>query len=247
MQTYLAAAPAHLSAARRFTKNLAHAAYRIGEGSTLLRQNFESRGGVLLVGDREAPEIRDPAALCAAVGRECARRNYTGVVLDFEKPPTQDRRSFVRALDRETKKWRLFVPQAYGSDAPNAVMLLCSAVSGGDFRAYLKEAAAKRGAENLALDVERLRMDFPLPCPSGVGTPLSEAELQRRLTAHTFFSPELCARYCTYVDQGNVHFLLYDDAETLNRKVRVAAELGFAAAFFLWPEVEDIAPKLRWQ
>lgn len=246
MQTYLAAAPAHLSAAGRFTKNLAHAAYRIGEGSTLLRQNFESRGGLLLVGDREAPEVRDPAALCAAVMRECARRSYTGVVLDFELSPRPDLRAFAGRLDRETKKWRLFVPQSYGADAPNAVMLLCSAVSGGDFRSYLKEAAAKRGAENLALDVERLRMDFPLPCPSGVGSPLSGAELQKRLTANTFFSPELCARYCTYVEKGAVHFLLYDDAETLNRKVRTAAELGFAAAFFMWPEVEDMAEKLRW-
>ena len=39
---------------------------------------------------------------------------------------------------------------------------------------------------------------------------------------------------------------LYDDAETMNRKVRIAEELGFCAAFFTWPEAEDIAGKLRW-
>lgn len=246
MQIYLSVTPAHQSAAARHTQNLAHVAYRIGQNSTLLRQNFQSRGGLLSISDLDAPQIQDPAALCAAVGRECARRSYVGVVLDFEEPPTPDRRAFVQALDREAKKWRLFVPQSYGADAPEAVMFLCSALSGGNFREYLREWGKKRGAEKLALDVERLRMDFPLPCPSGVGTPLSGEELQKRLTANTFFSPELCARYCTYTDGGAVRFLLYDDAETMNRKVRIAEELGFCAAFFTWPEAEDIAGKLRW-
>lgn len=246
MQIYLSVTPAHQSAAARHTKNLAHVAYRIGQNSTLLRQNFQSRGGLLSISDLDAPRIQDPAALCAAVGRECARRSYTGVVLDFEAPPTPDRRAFVQALDREAKKWQLFVPQSYSSDAPEAVIFLCSALSGGNFREYLQEWVKRRGSSKLALDVERLRMDFPLPCPSGVGTPLSGEELQKRLTSHTFFSPELCARYCTYTDNGAVRFLLYDDAETMNRKVRIAQELGLCAAFFTWPEVEDIAGKLRW-
>lgn len=246
MQTYLSVTPEGQQAALRHTRNLAHVAYRIGPNSTLLRQNFQSRGGLLSVSDLDAPEIRDPGALCAAVGRECARRSYGGVVLDFEQPPTPDRRAFVSRLDREPKRWRLFVPQSYGDDAPGAVMLLCSAISGGDFREYVKEAAAKRGPGKLGLDVERLRMDFRLPCPSGTGTPLSGGELQKRMGQTTFFSPELCARYFTYQQEGQLHFILYDDAETMNRKVRIAEELGFCAAFFTWPEAEDIAGKLRW-
>ena len=202
MQTYLSVTPEGQQAALRHTRNLAHVAYRIGPNSTLLRQNFQSRGGLLSVSDLDAPEIRDPGALCAAVGRECARRSYGGVVLDFEQPPTPDRRAFVSRLDREPKRWRLFVPQSYGDDAPGAVMLLCSAISGGD--------------------------------------------LQKRMGQTTFFSPELCARYFTYQQEGQLHFILYDDAETMNRKVRIAAELGLSAAFFVWPEVEDIAPKIRW-
>ena len=245
MQIYLVAAPAKAQAALRHTRSLAHMAYRIGPNSTLLRQNFQSRGGLLAVSDLEAPEIRDPEALCAAVGRELARRAYQGVLLDFEEPPTADRRAFIRRLSKELGR-RLYVPQAYGGEAPGAVMLLCSAVSGGDFKEYLAEDARKRPAEHLALDVERLRMDFRLPCPSGTGTPLSGGELQKRMGQTTFFSPELCARYFTYQQEGQLHFILYDDAETMNRKVRIAAELGLSAAFFVWPEVEDIAPKIRW-
>lgn len=246
MQTFLAVTPDLQRSAIKHTKYLAHVAYRVGEGSTLLRQDLQSRGGLLHLSDLEAPPIADPGALAVAVVRECHRRNFSGVVLDFEEAATADRHAFVSRLSRELGQRRLFLPQSYAADAPGAVMLLGSAVSGGDFREYLKEWTLKRSGGKLALDVERLRMDFRLPSPSGTGTPLSAQELQKRLPPVTFFSPELCARYFTYIRDQEPHFVLYDDAETLNRKVRIAGELGFAAAFFMWPEVEDIAGKIRW-
>lgn len=252
MQTFLAVTPEEETAAASHTRAIAHVAYRIGSGSTLLRRNLpaQARGGLLSISDRGAPLISDSAALCAAVVRECSRRSCGGVVLDFEEPPTQDRRAFVRRLVRQLSSVRrsLYVPAAYGDDAPEAVMLLCSAVSGGSFQEYLQSNATKRGAGRLALDAERLRMDFRLPCPSGQGRPLESREF-RRLTERSptvFFSPDLCARYFTYTENGQTHFVLFDDAETLNRKVRIAASMGFAAAFFMWPEVEDIAEKIRW-
>lgn len=252
MQTFLAVTPEAETAAAAHTRALAHVAYRIGEGSTLLRRNLllQSRGGLLSVSDREAPPIRDAGALCAAVLRECSRRGYGGAVLDFEEAPTQDRRAFVRQLAMELRRTRraLYLPEAYASEAPEGVILLCSSVSGGNFREYLQEKAAKRAPGRLALDAERLRMDFRLPCPSGEGRPLEEREFQRLMEQGptVFFSPDLCARYFTYVQNGQTHFVLFDDAQTLNRKVRTAAELGFAAAFFMWPEVENIAGKIRW-
>ena len=89
MQTYLAVTSDALQEASRFCRSIAHVAYRIGPGSVLLRQNLllNTRGGLLSVSDREAPDIDQPQALCAAVLRECGRRGYTGVLLDFEQPP----------------------------------------------------------------------------------------------------------------------------------------------------------------
>lgn len=252
MQTFLAATPETEAAAGGHTRALAHVAYRIGEGSALLRRNLllQTKGGLLALSDCDAPRIQDAAALCAAVVRECSRRNYGGVLLDFEEEPAEDRRAFVRRLSPELGRIRrtLYVPAAYGADAPEAVMLLCSSVSGGSFQEYLQSAAAKRSPGRLGLDVERLRMDFRLPCPSGQGRPLDDREF-RRLAERggaTFFSPDLCARYFTYVQGGQTHFVLFDDADTLNRKVRTAAAMGFAAAFFMWPEVGDIAEHIRW-
>ena len=198
MQIYLAVTPAEAQEASRFRCSLAHVAYCIGPDSTLLRQNLllQTRGGLLSVTDRGAPFIASPERLSAAALRECGRRSYGGVLLDFEQPPAPDR-------------------------------------------------LARAGG--LALDVQRLRMDFTLPAQSGEGRPLSGLELQDLLDRESpsvFFSQDLCARYFTYARDGETHFVLFDDADTLSQKLRTGGNMGFAAAFLMYPEVQDLLPKL---
>lgn len=253
MQLYLAVTPGDARKAAQYGRALAHVAYRIGPGSTLLRQDLplQSRGGILSVSDREAPKIGDPEALCAAVLRECGRRGYGGAVLDFEEPPRQDRLAFAQKLGPALAAGRrtLYLPESYAQAASgSAAVLLCTAISGGNFIQRLWEAAeAHGGAANLALDVQRLRMDFRLPAHSGEGEPLDAERFQRlmeRETPSVFFSQELCARYFTYVRDGQAHFVLFDDAGTLKQKLRAGASMGFSAAFLMWPEIKDIAGEL---
>ena len=70
----------------------------------------------------------------------------------------------------------------------------------------------------------------------------------RRLTERerpsVFFSQDLCARYFTYSREGETHFVLFDDADTLSQKLRIGNAMGFSAAFLMWPEVKDVAGKL---
>lgn len=253
LQVYLAVTPGEFQEASKYGRAFAHVAYRVGPGSTLLRQNLllQTRGGLLSVSDREAPLIEDPEALCAAVLRECGRRGYTGVVLDFEEAPRRDRVLFAQRLGQVLSAGRraLYVPESYSSAAQNAVVLICTAISGGSFTERLQEAAQSRGgAGRLALDVQRLRMDFRLPARSGEGTLLSgEAlgHLMERESPAVFFSQDLCARYFTYCRNGETHFVLFDDAGTLNQKLKTGANMGFSAAFLMWPEVPDIAGKLN--
>ena len=97
------------------------------------------------------------------------------------------------------------------------------------------------------MDVQRLRMDFRLPARTGEGRSLSLEDFRKlteRLNPSVFFSQDLCARYFTYAQDGDAHFVLFDDADTLRQKLRIGAAMGFSAAFFMWPEVQDIAPQL---
>ena len=250
LRIYLAVTPGELRQASRYGRSFAHMAYRIGPESALLRQSLllETKGGLLAVSDRDAPCIEDPQALCAAVLRECGRRSYGGVLLDFEERPRQDRREFAARLGQALAKSRrsLYLPPEYA--VPGAVTLLCTAMSGGNFAQRLHEAANSRGgAGRLALDVQRLRMDFLLPAPSGEGRPLEAEELQtlmEREQPAVFFSQDLCARYFTYSRAGETHFVLFDDADTLSRKLKLGEKLGFSAAFLLWPEIRDTAERL---
>ena len=252
LQVYLSVVPGELQEASKYGRSFAHVAYRIGPGSTLLRQNLllQTRGGLLSISDREAPPIEEPDALCAAVLRECSRRSYGGAVLDFEDAPRRDRIVFAERLERAltTSRRALYVPENYLPSPKTAVPLICTAMSGGTFTERLQEAIrARGGAGRLALDIQRLRMDFRLPARSGEGTPLSGKALEQLMAREApavFFSRDLCARYFTYTEKGETHFVLFDDADTLNQKLKTGAKMGFAAAFFMWPEVRDIAEKL---
>ncbi len=135
MQVYLAVTPGQLPEAARRCRNLAHVAYRVGEGSALLRQSvlLQARGGLLAVTDQDAPPIDSPEALSAAAVRECGRRGYTGVLLDFQAR-TSDRLAFARQLAAALVRTRrvLYVPEDYGPAVPEAVALICTALYGGD-------------------------------------------------------------------------------------------------------------------
>ena len=124
---------------------------------------------------------------------------------------------------------------------PETVVLLCTALSGGSLQGRLEETCAAYGAQRLALDLERLMMDFPLPCPSGEGIRLSREELAIRMQGRSvFYAEDLCARYFTYRRGGQTHFVLFDDAGTLRRKIEMGQALGIREGFVMLPEVEDL-------
>ena len=209
MQVYLSVTPADCRTAMQYHRRLAHVAYRIGPESRLLRQNLlmQTKGGLMSLSDRDAPPIARPEVLCREIWQECAARSYAGVLADFEAAPTQDRLSFLDRLCTllHRNKRRLYLPEVYARQVNGAVAIICTALSGGSFCQRLQEAAVRFGKNRVALDVQRLAMDFTLPSPTGRGRPLPPEELRElmdRLTPSTFYSAELCAKYFTCTQNG---------------------------------------------
>lgn len=251
MVIYLAAAPERAREAARRTDRLAHVAYRVDGGGHLARRNLlmGTRGGLMVLGDQDCGKIQDPAALCREVWRECAGREYSGVAADFEKPVSPDRYDFLTALGRVLGRngRTLLVPEVYAGAAEQGVVLICTAISGGDLGRRLNEAVRRYGEKRVALDLQRLRMRFPLPCPTGEGESLDAPALRRLLEEKrpgVFYSPDLCAKYFTYTGEGRRYFVLFDDADTLMRKIRLGREKGVGLGLFMYPEVEDLLPRL---
>ena len=251
MQIFLAVTPDKQRTASQYTDRLAHMAYQVGREGHLTRQALLARtfGGLMVLGDRDWDAVRDTAQLCREVWRECGNRNYCGVAADFEQPPSPDRVSFLEALGRVLARNRkqLFVPEEYGRRVTSAQVLVCTALSGGSLRQRLEEAGQTFGQKRLALDLQRLRMSFPLPCPSGEGKALSGEELEEMMAQRqpsVFYSGDLCAKYFTSTQEGESRFVLFDDAGTLRRKMQLGRELGVTTGLLMYPEVEDILPEL---
>ena len=249
MQIYLAAAPDHLDQARQYTSQLAHMAYHIGENGHLTACPLppQLQGGLMMLSDQDAPTITQQDILCREIIRECSRRNFTGVVLDFEASPSADKVRLLRQLDELLHRQgrQLFIPENWGTYASHAAVLICTALSGGTLRQRLEEAITRFSPRPIALDCQRVAMDFLLPSPNGEGAPLTRDQLRQRQQGRpVYFSRDLCARYFTYRTQSHTHFVLFDDADTLHRKIRLGAELGINTALFMLPEVIDLPPDL---
>lgn len=240
MQLILAAAPEYLPAVRGTGLPVAHAAYRIQNGVLFsLPLPREVCGGGLLLADWDGAACT--AAAVQAILRECSRRRYTAVALPFPAPELAS----ALAAPVSQAGVRLWVHEHCARIAPNSLVLVSASLSGGDLRSRLEDVCRVYGPERIVLDLQRLRMEFPIPCPTGQGRPLSAGEFSRlRHGAAVYYSRELGARYFTHRWGGDTRFVLFDDGDTLRRKLALARELSIPRGLLTLPECSDILPEL---
>lgn len=250
MQLYLALTPEEYPRFMNRSAAFVHMAYQCSPEGTLTRLPLTTgeQRGLLGLNSHGLAESADAGTLFPQLLRECRQRRYTGVFADMESACTPQRLQFFTSLAQALQKQglSLFLPEEYAA-VPGCIPLLCTAISGGCLQTYLQESLQRRGGEAAALDLQRLRMDFTLPAPSGAGHSLSPGEFQQLLAERApsiFYSSELGAKYFTYTRSGQTHFVLFDDAQTLRNKLRLGRQLGFSAAFLMYPECSDLLEDL---
>lgn len=247
----LAAPPEYVRDAAATKLPVAHMIYRIGRGYHLFRsQSVRPAGGGLMVLDTGGYTGGGPlSALVTEIISECQGNTYTGIVLDIGSAAPRPLSPMAERLGLEASKYglNLFVSQPLGDIGSSAIVLIPSALSGGTLIEHISDAVKKYGTGRVALEIERIRMDFTLPAVSGTGKSLTEAELQALMDEHhakSFLSKELCAYYFNYRDKKGMHFVLHDNVTSIRRKLQVAASLGVEYAFAYYPHVADIISEL---
>ena len=217
MELYLATDSGRLQQAMACTAQLAHMSYRIGPDGTLLASPLPDtlRGGLLMLSDEGGTYPDAPEGFCRTLDELLAR---------------QER--------------QLYLPEAAAGYAPHGTALLCTALASGSLEDRLAAAAEKWGPERLALDLQRMMLDYPLSA-GGEATALTPPRLHALAEGRaTYFSRPLCARYFTYRTDSGSRFVLFDDVQTLRMKMDMAEKLGIRQGFFMLPEVEDLAQSL---
>jgi hypothetical protein len=225
--------------------------YRAGNGPKLYRNAPPSaiKGGLLAVSDTALEQIGSNGYFCRQAVRECQARGASGLFANWSKPPSPQMQGLTAALEEALTQQNLslWVTEDYGSCCTGAKVLISSALSGGTLRLRLKEAAERFTPERTVLAIERICADFPLPAPDGEGTHLSPQafqELKEAFHPTVHDSPPLCAHYFTYSKENSVHFVLFDTADSVKKKLCLAKELGLSAVFFAWDEVGEWAKEL---
>lgn len=249
MQLYLTTGAEHEADAAKLSRSLAHLTYRIGPAGRLMR-NAAPKGGVMVLTDAGCPSFQQAAQLTEDILQECRRCRFSGVLADFEAPSTEESHRFLTGLAEQLRRSgkRFYVPLRRASLFPDAYVLFGTAISGGNYYQYLRRTAKELGARRIALDLQWLRMEFPLPCPGGVGQVLQSAELKQLLMRQqpvSLFSEALCANYFTYTKGAEHRFVLYDTEDSILKKLRFAAQLGCSGAFLLYTEAEDLPSLLQ--
>lgn len=251
LSVYLAITPAALAAlpaAPSFSLAVFSHALDAGGALTRCRAEMPQQGILMGLSDRGAKTLPRSDALCRAIVSECRAHGCRGVLADLDGSSCASILPFLEKLSRtlSVHAMKLYCPLAL--PAQGATLLVGTAVSGGSLRRMLEENVCRFGASRLALDLERVCMDFPLPCPSGCGTPLTQSAFHALRQAHPsslYYSRSLMANYFTYTHEGCTHFVLFDDAQTLRQKYALARSLGIEDAFLMYPEVADILPELE--
>lgn len=252
MNIILAAPPEMGPAAAKQGVCVAHMAYRIGQGLHLYRsEQFSGRcqGDVMVVDDIGFSGRGDPNTLVSEILAERTARSLSGIVLSFENSTDALLQRAAELLCRAAQQpgIPIYLPSALRDKTGSGIALVTTALSGGTLRQHLSDAIQQYGADSIAVEIERTRMDFLLPAKGGEGQSLSAEELQERIRRYrrqAFFSRDLCAYYFTYRDRFGTHFVLYDNGASIRQKLLAARRSGIGTAFLYYPEVSDILPEL---
>ena len=248
IEIILASPPEYCKNALLWGAPVAHMAYKTC-GAHLYRAALPEslRRGLMVISNTTASEKSDIENLCGQIISECHVRCYSGVIADFEPPcPFGERLLSTLSAELSRRRLSLYTSEWASHYTTNSRVILSTAVSGGSLAHRLSEAAGIFGRGRLVPDLEISHQDFLLPIADGEGQNLSHKQINELLEqsgAKSFFSNDLYCNYFTYKNRQGLHFVLYDDATSVAKKIDLIKKLGIREGILLFPEIDTSIAK----
>jgi hypothetical protein len=221
--------------------------YRVkGARLYLARGHQSARGGMMAVNTSALTGGAPLSSLVDEIASECEKRAFEGVVLDAGSSAAPLQTMLANTLGQALRAPGIpaFVPEPIGAGAVHASVLIQTALSGGTLERHLRGAVNTFGRERVALEADRILMDFTLPAYTGMGESITP-ERVAALCGTPFFSESLMTNYFTYQERGARHIVLFDDAASMSAKLALADTLGIGFAFMYLPHIRDLLDDLR--
>ena len=174
-------------------------AYRVGRGFHLYRTVLpEVRCAVMDVNFTGFTGFGPHNVLISEILRECAYRGYSGISVGISSRPTQQAAEFFSHLsdECENRGITLYLPENLVSVSASTKIIIPAQNVFGTYNERLKKLCDIYGGERIALELERIYTDYPLPSKSGFGSVISKGRFEEiSSSCEEFYSEELCANY----------------------------------------------------
>lgn len=217
----------------------------VGNGMSLNRLYIPAKTEGDMLGISDMGITNGDINFCVnSILHEVKKGEFSSVFADFERQDTAVY-SLLNALDIRLNKEGipLYVPLCNEKAVNYAILVVQSAISGGNLEEYILDLNEKH-KNRIAISIRPICTDFILPSKNTEGTHISQKEKQERMqkyNAGAFFSRELCAKYFTYMDENEQgHFVLFDDLGTISAKVQMFNNLPVKNIFALYPDIEKL-------
>ena len=220
-----------------------HLCYYAGEGGQLkshysIHQPQNSYLGIL---ESESPQpMALPQKFAEDVVYEVRRLQFSGVFADIEDPEQQ--KVMLPILDETLFKENIpfFVPLSAENYVSHAIVTLQTDVSGGSLEEYVSQYIKQYGAHRLAAHLVPICANYKMPAFKSTDSDLHPKDIQaliQKYHASTFYSNELQCNYFTYMDEeSRGHFVVFDNARTLQKKMENLEAMGISYFFMVYPD-----------
>lgn len=241
LRKYIVSGATEIKAAEASGYPCVHLIYKISQSGILQRiPTFVSpRRNLMGVYDDDGLKTCDIDKLTRDITNEINRRNYSGIVLDFQPDKTDPGQTEKLCTLLAQRKILHFLPIELAQLSNSAKIIVPTSVSGGSIHEMLMTTIEKYTSERVCIEIVRGRNDFIMPSYKPEGTFINNTDFNKIIKEHdpiTFFSSQLGCKYFTYRTSDCTHFVLYDDTDTAIYKLKLSESLGIYAVFIMYSE-----------